>query len=67
MEELIIELENLCKTQNPYSVSKKSEEIIDLLKYDNSPDQVSQYHYIWQSYFESYKQMKKDINRNGIV
>ena len=27
MEELITELENLCGIQNPYSVSKKSEEI----------------------------------------
>ena len=27
MEELITELENLCEIQNPYSVSKRSEEI----------------------------------------
>ena len=27
MQELITELENLCEIQNPYSVSKKSEEI----------------------------------------
>ena len=46
MEELITELENLCETQNPYSVSKKSEEIKTLfyksLKSENNIEDISE-------------------------
>ena len=46
MEELITELENLCKIQNPYSVSKKSEEIKTLfyksLKSENNIEDISE-------------------------
>ena len=46
MEELITELENLCETQNPYSVSKKSEEIKILfyksLKSENNIEDISE-------------------------
>ncbi len=46
MEELITELENLCEIQNPYSVSKKSEEIKTLfyksLKSENNIEDVSE-------------------------
>ncbi|MBT6815468.1 MAG: DUF349 domain-containing protein [Flavobacteriales bacterium] len=46
MEELITELENLCEIQNPYSVSKKSEEIKTLfyksLKSENNIEDISE-------------------------
>ena len=46
MEELITELENLCEIQNPYSVSKTSEEIKTLfyksLKSENNIEDVSE-------------------------
>ena len=46
MEELITELENLCEIQNPYSVSKKSEEIKTLfyksLKAENNIEDISE-------------------------
>ena len=46
MEKLIIELENLCEIQNPYSVSKKSEEIKTLfyksLKSENNIEDISE-------------------------
>jgi len=46
MKELITELENLCETQNPYSVSKKSEEIKTLfyksLKSEKDIEDVSE-------------------------
>ena len=45
MEELITELENLCEIQNPYSVSKRSEEIKTLfyksLKSENNIEDIS--------------------------
>ena len=46
MEELITELENLCEIQNPYSVSKRSEEIKTLfyksLKSENNIEDISE-------------------------
>jgi predicted DNA-binding protein YlxM (UPF0122 family) len=46
MEELIAELENLCEIKNPYSVSKKSEEIKTLfyksLKSENNIEDISE-------------------------
>ena len=46
MEELITELENLCGIQNPYSVSKKSEEIktlfYKLLKSETNKEDISE-------------------------
>ena len=46
MEELITKLENLCEIQNPYSVSKKSEEIKTLfyksLKSENNIEDISE-------------------------
>ena len=46
MEELIAELENLCEIKNPYSVSKKSEEIKTLfyksLKSENNTEDISE-------------------------
>ena len=57
MEELITELENLCKIRNPYSVSKKSEEIktlfYKLLKSENNEEDISK---------EAAKQEKKTLH-----